>query len=162
MKDTDYNDLLEFIPVNGGLLPANQNAIDLMAVAKNGKIVTMKNVSARDVKFHNCYFSLLNYIWCMLPPHFRAKVPCNKFYHFLKMVKGEYDTVYTFKDGRKMIEYQSISFGKMNQQQFIEYVSEQLPIIYEEIIMQIFKADQATLVIESIEEEYKKFLSKLT
>lgn len=98
----------------------------------------------------------------MLPPNFRAKVPCDQFYLFLKMVKGEYDTVYTFKDGREMIEYRSISFGKMNQQQFKEYVAEQLPIIYDEIIMQILKPDQATLVIESIEEQYKIFLSKLT
>lgn len=162
MKDTEYNDLLEFIPVNGGLLPANQNAIDLMAIAKGREVITMQNVSKRDTKFHRCYFSLLNYIWTMLPPHFRAKVPCDQFYLFLKMLKGEYDEVFQFKDGRSMVQYHSISFGKMNQQQFVEYVAEQLPIIYEEVIMQIFKSDQAKLVIESIEAEYQKFLSKLT
>jgi hypothetical protein len=77
------------------------------------------------------------------------------------MMQGEYDEVFTFKDGKKMIEYRSISFGKMNQQQFKEYVANQLPVIYEDLIMQIYKADQATLVIESIEDEYKKFLSKI-
>lgn len=76
-------------------------------------------------------------------------------------MQGEFEEVFEFRDGKKMIEYKSISFGNMNQQQFKEYVSLQLPIIYEDLIMQIYKADQATLVIESIEKEYEKFLSKL-
>jgi len=161
MKDTDYAELLEFIPANGCLIPSNSNAIDLMSISKNREKITFKNISHRDEKFHKCYFSLLNYIWLMMPPHFRAKIPCKEFYKFLKMMQGEYDEVFTFKDGKKMIEYRSISFGKMNQQQFKEYVANQLPVIYEDLIMQIYKADQATLVIESIEDEYKKFLSKI-
>lgn len=161
MKDTEYAELLEFIPANGCLIPANSKAMDLMSISKNGEKITLKNISARDTKFHSCYFSLLNYIWTMMPPHFRAKIPCGEFYKFLKMMQGEFEEVFEFRDGKKMIEYKSISFGNMNQQQFKEYVALQLPIIYEDLIMQIYKADQATLVIESIEKEYEKFLSKL-
>lgn len=161
MKDTDYAELLEFIPANGCLIPANSKAMDLMSISKNGEKITMKNISMRDTAFHKCYFSLLNYIWTMMPPHFRAKIPCEDFYKFLKMMQGEFEEIFEFKDGRKMIEYKSISFGKMNEQQFKTYVAEQLPVIYEDLIMQMFKADQATLVIESIEEQYKKFLSML-
>lgn len=162
MKDTEYSELLEFIPANGCLVPANSKAMDLMSISKNGEKITFKNVSPRDEKFHKCYFSLLNYIWTMMPPHFRNKIPCEEFYKFLKMLQGEFDEIFEFKDGKKMIEYRSISFSRMNQQQFKEYVANQLPIIYEDLIMQVCKPDQATIIIESIEEEYKKFLSKIT
>lgn len=161
MKDKDYVELLEFIPVNGVLIPANSNAVNLMSIIKQGEVQTFSNITKRDRKYHNCYFSLLNFIWVSLPPHFRAKIPCKDFYLFIKMLKGDYDEVFTFKNGNKMIEYKSISFGKMNQAQFEEYVAEQLPIIYDGIIMEMYKPDQANLVIDSIEEQYKVFLSKL-
>lgn len=161
MKDTEYAELLEFVPANGCLIPANSKAIDFMAVSKSGAKVTFKNVSLRDTSFHKCYFSLLNFIWCAMPPHFRAKIPCEDFYKFLKMLQGEFDEIFEFKDGRKMIEYRSISFGKMNQQQFMEYVALQLPIIYDALLFEVYKPDQANIIINSIEAEYKKFLSKL-
>jgi len=161
LKDTEYSELLEFIPANGCLIPANSKALDLIAISKNGEKITFKNISPRDEKFHRAYFSFLNFVWCAMPPHFRAKIPCEEFYKFLKMLQGEYDEIFEFKDGRKMIEYRSISFSRMTQQQFKEYIANQIPIIYEDLIMQIYKADQATIVIDSIEEEYKKFLSKI-
>lgn len=162
MKDSAYAELLEFTPINGVLVASNQNAVELMSIVKQGDIQTFQNVSARDLLFHKAYFSLLNFIWCAMPPNFRAKIPCKDFYLFLKMLNNEYDEIYSFKDGKTMIQYHSISFGKMNQTKFREYISNQLPIIYEDLIMQIYKAEQATMVIESIESEYAKFLSKLT
>lgn len=159
--DTEYKDLLEFIPSNGVLVPANQAAIDMMSIVRAGEVQTLKNVSKRDIKFHRAYFSLLNYIYCMMPPKFRASISQNNFYVFLKKLKGEYDVLYEFNDGFQFVEYQSISFGKMTQETFKKYVADQLPVIYTELIQRLYQPEKATMVIESIEEEYKKFLSKL-
>lgn len=161
MLDTDYQNLLEFMPSNGVLIPANQAAIDMMAIVRQGEIQTLKNISRRDIKFHRAYFSLINYIYCMMPLKFRTAISQSNFYTFLKKLKGEYDVLYEFQDGFQFVEYQSISFGKMNQETFKRYVAEQLPVIYELLIRKMYPEDQANMIIDGIEEEYKKFLSKL-
>jgi len=161
VKDTDYIELLEFVASNGCLIPANQIAIDMMAVVRQGDRLTLKNISARDLRFHNAYFSLINYIYCMCPLKFRQSISQKHFYTFLKKLKGEYDVLYEFSDGFQFVEYQSISFAKMPQQTFKEYVAAQLPIIYSELIEKLYSPEKAAMIIESIEDEYKKFLSKL-
>ena len=60
-----------------------------------------------------------------------------------------------------MIEYHSVSFGKMSQKEFESYVSKQLPWIYENIIGAFFSSDTYSNIVATIEQEYKKFLSKL-
>ena len=61
----------------------------------------------------------------------------------------------------EMIEYDSISFGKMNQNKFEEFIKNQLPYIYENIIGKFFEGEIYDNIIRTIEEEYKKFFSKL-
>lgn len=161
MKDTEFSKLHEFALYRGGLIPINQNAIDLIHQTGEGEILTFQEVTMRDLKFHKCYMSLLAYIWAYLPIIFKQAVPKDKFYIWIKHLKGQYSVLFEFKDGTKLVEYESISFGRMSQKRFEDYVREQLPFIYENIIGQFFKGQQYNDIISTIEEDYRKFFSKL-
>jgi len=60
-----------------------------------------------------------------------------------------------------MIEYESISFGKMTEKRFHEYIKEQLPFLYENVIGACYKDEAKDNIIAEIEKNYKKFLSRL-
>jgi len=47
-----------------------------------------------------------------------AAVPSKYFYRWLQHLQGNYKVVFEFKDGTKLIEYESISFGRMSQKTF--------------------------------------------
>ncbi len=161
MKDTEFNELHEFVFAGAGWEPSNQNAQDLMERSSEGEVQVFREVTGRDMAFHRCYFSLLNYIWSYMPDNFKSEVPVGVFYKWLKHLRGEYDVVFEYGDGTKLIEYQSVSFGRMSQMQFETYVREQLPFIYESVIGSMYEGYQYDSILENIEEEFKKFLSKL-
>jgi hypothetical protein len=162
VKDTDYDKIIELTPVGGGYLPVNQNAHDLLDNCHSGEVLSFREVTERDVNFHRAYFSFIGYIYDWLPKAFKETIPKDRFYQFLKHLKGEYKIIFEFKDGTKFIEYKSIAFGRMSQKTFEEYVRSQLPFIYGEVIQVLYK-DKATSdrVIQSIEDEYERFLMKL-
>lgn len=161
MKDTEYKNLHEFAYISGGWLPVNQNANELTNQTAEGEIICFQEITHRDLNFHRCYFSLLNYIWSWLPDNFKASVPRDNFYMFLKHLKGEYEVLFEFQDGTKLVEYESVSFGRMSQKRFEDYVREQLPYIYTYVIGEFFRDKEYDDIIKNIEESYKKFLSKL-
>lgn len=162
MKDTEFKKVCEFTVTGGGMLPFNQNAVELIDMTTSGEVISMIEVSGRDVNFHRAYFSLIGYIYDWLPKAFKSKMTKDKFYIFLKHLRGDYDVIFEFKDGTKFIEYHSIAFGRMSQKTFEAYVREQLPFIYSEVIEQLYP-DKLTSdrIIASIEDEYEKFLMKL-
>ncbi len=162
MKDSDYHNLVELTPSRGvGFLPANQRAEELLNTSFRGEVIAFKEVSRRDISFHRGYFSLLNYIYSWLPDSFKMKIPEKHFYQFLKHIQGAYNVVYRFKDGTTFVEYKSISFGRMSQQDFEDYVREQLTVIYADVIGELFTESEAKMVIDAIEDEYQKYLIRL-
>ena len=161
MKKSEYDRLHEFIYRGGGFIPVNSNAQELAQQTGIGEIVTFHEVTSRDLKFHQCYFTLLNYIWGFMPTKFQQTVPQSKFYEWLKHLKGEYDVIFEFADGTKLVEYESLSFGKMSQKRFQEYIKEQLPWIYENVIGKMYEGERYDQIIQSVEDEFEKFLSKL-
>lgn len=162
MKDTEFNELIELTYLNGVFTASNQEAINLVSNLKDGQKINIKNVTARDIKLHRCYFALLNYIWSWMPEKFRAQVPRDSFYKFLKIIQGQYDIVFEFKDGTKMIEYHSISFSRMSNDKFREFIKDQISIIYNDVIMPTFNnSEQANDIIKETEKEFEKFFSKL-
>ena len=161
MKDTEFYKLTEWLCVGGGLTPYNANAIELLEQSGRGEILTMREMTNRDLSFHRAYFSLLGYIYDFLPSAFKSNIPKEEFYKFVKHLKGEYKVIFTFKDGSKMVEYDSVAMGKMSQKAFEDYIREQLPWIYTEVLGAYFQGDMLNGIIDTIEEEYKKFLSKL-
>jgi hypothetical protein len=161
MKDSDFHKIQEWANVGGGLIPVSTNAIELLEQSHKGEVLSFLEVTNRDVKFHRCYFSLLNYIHSYLPAKFKKAVPEKNFYKWLKHLKGEYEILFTFADGTVLVEYDSIAFGRMSQKTFETYIREQLPYIYENVLGKFFEGEILDGIIETIEEEYKKFLSKL-
>ena len=161
MKSTDYEKLIQMQTVGGGFIPSNENARDLLDSSKKNEIMTFKEVTKRDISFHRCYFSLLGFIYDFMPQQFKSKIHKKVFHKFIQHHKGEFKIIYEFKDSPPLLEYDSISFGNMSQKRFEETIRENLPFIYEYILGAYFKDEILTGIIEIIEEEYKKFLSKL-
>ena len=56
MRDTDYNKILEFTPAGGGMLPGNQQAVELLDNATPGEVFSFLEVGARDINLHRAYF----------------------------------------------------------------------------------------------------------
>jgi len=161
MKDSDFLKLVELVNVGGGFMPANENATELLEQSVKGEILQFTEVTQRDVIFHRCYFSLIGYIYDYLPKQFKSQVKKQDFYIFLKHLKGNYKVLFTFKDGTKMVEYDSLSFGRMSQKTFENYIKEQLPWIYAEVIAPFYDGVIYDGIVENIENEYRKFLVKL-
>jgi hypothetical protein len=89
---------------------------------------------------------------------------------FLKDYRKKYNTRIRYQDievistlfgKRDFIEYPSIAFGKMTQQTFREYVKNQLPFIFDQVIRPLFDDETYHVIIENIENDFEKFLSKL-
>lgn len=161
MKDSEYNDLVELVYMGGGFIPYNDKAKELSERCAKGEVIVFKEQTFRDLKFHRCYFSLLNFIYGYLPKSFKSAIPENDFYRWLKHLQGEYKICYTFKDGSKLVEYNSISFGRMSNKKFKEYIAQQLPYIYENVIGAFYEGELYNNIIQTIEMEYEKFLQKL-
>ena len=161
MKDRDYGNLHELVWMGGGWLPHNQNAHDLADQCVKGSVITFKEVTERDLSFHRCYMSLLSEIYSYLPGNFKKAVPKNNFYQFVKHLQGKYKVLFQFQDGTKMVEYESIAFGKMSQERFKNYIREQLPFIYSEIIGKFFEGEIYNNIIDNIETEYERFMQRL-
>jgi hypothetical protein len=161
MKDNEYYNLIEMTYAGGGFLPANEAANLLMERCKQGEVLTFIEKTPRDLEFMKCYFSLLHFIYDLLPMEFKLKAHKKIFYLILKHLAGDYNIKFEFKDGSKLIEYHSISFGRMSQKTFENYVAEQLPFIYENVICKMFEPEKAKEIIDLIETEYERFLSKL-
>jgi len=161
MTDKDYSNMLEFVMEGNGWIANNENAQELMEQTSPGEVQMFKEVTGRDIKRLKCYFSLLNYIWNYLPDKFKAKVPCDKFYLWLKHIRGEWEVIFEFGDNTKLIEYTSISFGKMSEFEFREYIKQQMPFIYSDVIGRMYEDEECDAIIENIENDYSSFFATL-
>ena len=162
MKDRDYERLSEWLNEGGALIPFNDIATEMVDLSKKGQIVTMLEITDRNLKFHRCYFSLMNYIYDQLPKRFRQRVAKKNFYKYLKQLRGEFDIIVQFEH-IVVIEYYSLSFSDMSQREFEDYIREQLPWIYTKVIGKYYKSGgwRYNHKIELIEEQYMYFFSKL-
>ena len=161
MTDKDFHRLMDFAFVGGGMIPVSANAKELLEQCDKGEILSFLEITNRDLQMHRCYFALLKFIHGYMPESFKRKVSEGNFYLFLKHLKGQYKVLFTFKDGTNMVEYDSIAFGKMSQKTFEDYIREQLPWIYSDVLGTYFEDEMLDGIIETIEDEFKKFLSKL-
>jgi hypothetical protein len=163
MTDKDYGRLTEFINEGTGcLVPYNQSSRDLTDTAKSGEIITLLEMTDRSLSFHRCYFSLLGFIYDQLPKRFHQKLAKKHFHTYLKHLKGNFNIVAQFGD-IVLVEYDSISFSRMSQNQFKDYIRDMLPWIYLKVIGKYYKVGgwRYNRKINDIETEYIKFLSKL-
>ena len=161
MTDKDFQKRMDFAYMGGGMIPVSPNAIELCEQSDYGEVFSFKEMTNRDLAMHRCYFALFNFIYGYMPKKFKDIISEDKFYLWLKHLKGQYEVVFTFSDGTSLVEYDSISFGRMSQKSFETYIREQLPYIYTDVLGKCFEGDILNGIIETIEEEFKKFLSKL-
>lgn len=191
MTDKDYDKLIIIKYTGGGLWqPSNEAAFDLASASKIGDVSYFKLMTARDLNFHRCYFKLLRFIYGYMPDSFKRAVSRDGFYLWLKHLKKDYSLSFSFRDDTKisdildfcidiglsadaassiaerygkteLLEYDSISFGNKSQEQFVEYVKTQLPWIYENVLRKYYKDEVLNDIINTIEEEFEKFLQKL-
>ena len=161
MTDKDFYNLIDFYNTGGGLLPVNQKAHEIIEQSDKGEVISFIEVTQRDLRFHRCYMSLLGYIYDYLPQAFHKKVTKDKFYLWLKHLKGQYEVLFEFADGTRLVEYESISFGRMSQKRFESYIRDQLPWIYTNVIGKFFEGEIYDNIIETIEKDYEKFFAKI-
>jgi len=163
MSDCEYERLSEWVNEGtGALMPCNSTAHDLTDTAKAGEVITMREMTDRDIRFHRCYMSLIGFIYDQLPLRFQKKLQKKYFYKYLKHLKGQFDIIAQFGD-IVLVEYESISFGRMSEYTFRDYVRTQLPWIYTDVIGKYYKIGgwRYNKKINMIEIEYEKFLTKL-
>ena len=71
------------------------------------------------------------------------------------------DKIADYWSKMELLEYKSLSFGRMNEDRFHDYIKNQLPFIYSEVIGRFYEGDEYNNIISTIEEEWEKFLSKV-
>jgi hypothetical protein len=158
MKQEDFLGLKSFKVHNGQvLIPAQietQEWIEQLPVYDE---VFLKEINPRDSGFHKAYFMILGFIWDRLNLDFRKKVPKKFFYMYLKTLQNEFKIVFVLENGREFVEYNSISFQKMNQTAFREYFNNQLSTIYEEVLIPM----EQDYLMDEINEKFESIISKL-
>ena len=158
MKTDDFLELKHFVNHKGiGLIPATSESREWLEILKPNEPVNFKIVEARDEKLHKAYFGMLAFIYDRLSPTFKQSISKPNFYIFLKEIGKEYKVLHTFKDGTEFKEYNSISFGRMNNTKFKLYFNNQLSVIYEDLL---FPLGQEYLMDE-INREWEATLNKL-
>ena len=158
MKAAEFQELKHFTVHKGNVVvPASNETREWLELQRHNTPVNFKLIEARDTKFHRCYFALLGFIYDNLSNSFKQTIPKNSFYNFLKILSNEYDVVFRFKDGREFIEYKSISFARMNQTAFREYVNNQLTVIYEELLIPMNR----DYLMDQINAEFERFIDRL-
>lgn len=137
MKTKDFDKLLEFQNVGGGMTPVNDKSEEMLDQTKRGDILTFLEVTERDLKFHKAFFGLLDYIYDYLPPSFQRKVRKKDFYKYIQVLQGNFEIAFTLTKGSNkimLVNYDSVAFGNMSQKRFESFVRGVLPFIYERIL----------------------------
>jgi len=80
----------------------------------------------------------------------------NQMYNFLKVVQGKYKFAIKFK-GKEFYTIDSISFGRMSDDKFNDFVNEQITIIYTELLIPL----GMEYLLEQAEQEFKGLFKKL-
>lgn len=79
----------------------------------------------------------------------------------LKLTKKQIENIALLTDRTELIEYESISFGRMSEKKFEEYIRAQIPWIYSEVIGRFYQDDALDEKIKKIEEKFRKFFKRL-
>jgi hypothetical protein len=126
---------------------------------KNGEIVSAEIKRPRNYKFHKKYFALLNYafsIWEPEEPEFKSKL-VNKYFgknfdrfrEDIICLAGYYDIVPTI-NGQVRPRAKSISFGRMDEDEFHELYSKTIDVILKHVLHNYTHEDIDRVVEEII------------
>lgn len=134
----------------------DQDTEDYLLLAKNE--ITLKEVNNRDTSFHKCYFAWCAWLWEQMPLKFKLHRCPNKndMYKYLKLVSGQFSHSIQFKE-YVVIEFESISFARMNETKFREYVMNQISAFYTEVLVPL----KMEYLQEEAEKEFNNMFNKL-
>lgn len=105
-----------------GFLPANDEASDFFLGIRLGEIVELKATKVRNGKYHRLFFAMLKLISENSNPHISPKAAL----HFAKLATGTGEFV-TDSRGEQHFIPGSISFAKMDQKGFEDFVATAIP-----------------------------------
>lgn len=105
-----------------GFAPANDEGQDYFASLKTGQIVELKATKVRNGQYHRLFFAMLKLISENSNPHISEAAAL----HFAKMATGTGEFV-TDSRGRDVFIPGSISFARMDQTAFKDFVQTAIP-----------------------------------
>lgn len=105
-----------------GFAPFNDEAEDFAAKCKLGEVVDLKPTRVRNEKYHRLFFVILKLVSDNSEPHISPKAA----FHFAKIASGTGEVV-TDSRGEKHFVPGSVSFAKMDQAGFEEFVQSAIP-----------------------------------
>lgn len=105
-----------------GFVPANDDGQDFYARVKSGEIVELKATKVRNGPYHRLFFVMLKLISENSNPHISEAAAL----HFAKMATGTGEFVVDSR-GREVFVPGSISFAKMDQHGFKDFVQTAIP-----------------------------------
>ena len=105
-----------------GFRPFNTEAQDFVSRCKLGDVVELKGVKVRNGKYHRLFFAILRLISENSQPHINEVAAL----HFAKIAAGCGEVVEDSK-GRAHFVPGSISFSKMDEAAFREFVQTAIP-----------------------------------
>jgi hypothetical protein len=79
----------------------------------------------------------------------------------LKLTKKQIEKLAELFGRTEMIEYDSISFGRMTDKRFKDYVGEQIPFIYSDVIGRYYQDEAFDEKIREVEKGFKTFLKDI-
>ncbi len=131
-----------FTKIQGGLLvPADDNAQKLVESIKLGACLSVEATRTRNYRFHKKFFSLLNLAFDVWSPegkeHKGEPIQKNfdRFREDILIMAGHYDAVFSI-DGYVRFTAKSISFARMDEDEFSKVYQAVLNVVWEKILRQ--------------------------
>lgn len=113
----------------GGLVPADARSEEVIKSLPHGKWLNAQISQPRNVKHHAKYWALLNKVF-ENQDHFKT---VEHLHNCIKVATG-HSVTYQLKNGKQVHCPTSISFAKMNQQEFENYYTGVVQFITTEVI----------------------------
>ena len=141
-----------------GLMPIDPDSVAWFNKLKPGEVVRAEFKKVRNYQFHKKYFALLTIAYDNWEPgdvdskHGKPEKNFDRFRADLTILSGFYDTTVRL-DGSVRIEPKSISFAKMEAEDFADLYSKTIDIL----IKFIYKQDMDPEKLNGIVESYLRF-----
>ncbi len=130
---------INFIKKPGGLVPSLDNDVEKFRRFKNGEVVKGEFTVPRNSAFHRKYMALLNIGYdAWNEDHKNKDRSFERFRKDIVILAGYYD--YSFGPrGGMTVEAKSISFAKMNEEDFEKLYSKTINVLLEKILTEYTK-----------------------
>ena len=146
---------------SGILVPADEVSANFVGKLIRNDVITADFVKPRNYRFHKKWFALVKFAFehwtpaAFEEPKWEGVVPEKSFDRFRKditIMSGRYDAVYRV-DGSVRIEAKSISFSKMNEEEFNELWNATTTVILEKVLTN-YTEDDLDNTVKQLEQFY--------